>query len=322
MCGRKPSFEPAIALLSRFSARLIASNYAHRVSARSVPNHPLGARVRNRSLLIALLCLGLPGLAAPSASAQPVTADGHSSVASRVAATTAKVTAPDDVTEGDRYKIRVKLKTPSAFRVAAFEQRLPDIFGNLTWQALKRVSVRGRRQLSFGVVAGGTDRETFRVVLQPTSGRPFNSKPVNVDIWHWYPLSSFPSYYATQGIADDAFSSFFMNGRSYIGSWSTDGTYRSWESRYTLGRHCRTMSGTFGVTDDSTDGSSATIQVVAEGVYSLYTSPSLTPGAVDTQTVELPTPYRISVIGTNTSPDKVLAYPAAGDLVFLCTGLV
>ncbi len=81
------------------------------------------------------------------------------------------------------------------------------------------------------------------------------------------------------------------------------------------------MRGTFGVTDDSDDGASATIQVLSEGTDQVYSSPALVPGSVDSNSVGLPTPYRISIIGTNTSPEGVSAFPAAGDLQFLCHGL-
>lgn len=277
--------------------------------------------MRTRTLFIALLCVGLPGLVAPAASADPVTPNGNAPAMSRASAPTAKLTAPDEVTEGDRYTIRVKVKSESRFSRATLEQRVPDIYGDPSWQSIKKRSVNGRQLLAFQAVGGLTDRETFRVVLQPKSGRPIESKPISVDVWHWYPLATFDSYYATEGVADYEGNQFAMNGRSYISSWFTYGTPKNWESRYTLGRNCRTMSGTFGVTDKSTDGSSGAVQILAEGVYPVYTSPPLTPGVVDTQTVELGTPYRISIIGTNTSPDKILAYPAAGDLQFLCTGL-
>ncbi|WP_210651001.1 hypothetical protein [Nocardioides sp. SYSU D00065] len=176
-------------------------------------------------------------------------------------------------------------------------------------------------EVSYRAIAGGTDRETLRALLQPKSGRSFTSKPVSVNVWHWYPLTAFDSYYATEGVADYDGNQFEMSGRTYISSWSTYGMARSWESRYTLGRNCTEMRGTFGVTDRSADGSSATVQVLAEGVEPIYISPELTPGVVDTEHTLLSSPYRISILGTNTSPDKVLAYPAAGDLQFLCHGL-
>jgi hypothetical protein len=181
--------------------------------------------------------------------------------------------------------------------------------------------VRDRRQLVFRAVAGATDRDRYRVVLQGKSDRSVASKPVSVKVWHWYPLTTFDSYYATSGVADYSSNQFAMNGRTYVGSWYTYGGYGSWESRYTLGRHCRSMRGAFGVTDKSADGSSATIQVLSEGSSPVYSSPALVPGVVDAKVVPLASPYRISIIGTNTSADSLLAYPAAGDLQFLCNGL-
>lgn len=253
----------------------------------------------------------------PVSAAPPDTVHG----VHRAAASAAKLDAPEEVTEGDRYRIRIKVKTPSRFRRADVQQRVTNIFGDASWASVKKLRIGNRRTFTYRAVASDTDRETYRVVLKPITGRPIRSKPITVNVWHWYPLTAFDSYYATEGVADYAGNQFSMSGRSYIGSWYTYGTARSWESRYTLGRNCRAMSGTFGVTDKSADGSSATLQVLAEGTTPVYTSPALAPGLVDTQTLPLGTPYRIGIIGTNTSAEKVLAYPGVGDLRFLCTGL-
>lgn len=276
--------------------------------------------MRSRPLVAVLLTLGHLSFVMPAASGE----QGTSSEVPVVAAAggpAAKLTAPSQVTEGDRYNVDIKLKRPSLLRRVHVQHRVADVFGDRSWQTVKKLKPWSGKRLSYRTIAGATDHETFRVLLQPKSGRSVTSKPVSVDVWHWYPLTTFDSYYATAGVADYIGNQFAMNGRTYTGSWYTYGTARSWESRYTLGRNCTTMSGTFGLTDNSSDGSSATVQVLAEGVEPIYTSPTLTPGVVDTTLTPLATPYRISILGTNLSPDKVLAYPAAGDLQFLCHGL-
>ena len=80
------------------------------------------------------------------------------------------------------------------------------------------------------------------------------ARPVVATRPHWYPLATFDTYYATAGVSDSEYGQFAMNGRSYSGGWYTYGTDGGWESRSTLGRHCRRMSGTFGVRDSSADG--------------------------------------------------------------------
>jgi len=276
---------------------------------------------RSRSLLVALLTLGLLGLTAPFALAEPFAHDTGRETSTRRSSVGARIAAPDQVTEGDRYKVSVQLKAVSQIRRAEIQQRVRDIYGNMVWQKVKTFGVRKQRKLTYRAVAGETDRETYRVIVEPKSGRPVKSKPVTVAVWHWYPLTTFDSYYSTQGVSANAYNQFAMAGRNYSGSWYTYAPAASWESRYTLGRNCNTMSGVFGLTDRSSDGSSATIQVVAEGLTSVYTSPALSPGVVDTKTVPLPSPYRISVLGTHTSAANVVSYPAVGDLQFLCTGL-
>jgi hypothetical protein len=206
-------------------------------------------------------------------------------------------------------------------RTVRVQRRVLDIFGQPSWKSVRSMRVGQRRMLTTRVVAGEGNRNIFRAVARPGHGRPIASRAASIKIWHWYPMSTFDSYYSTAGVFDHSFTQFAMNGRTYVGSWFTTGDYGSWESRYTLGRHCRTMRGTFGVTDRSADGSSATISVLAEGTKTVYDSPPMVPGAVETRTIALATPYRVSVLGTNTSPDDLLAYPAVGDFQFLCSGL-
>jgi hypothetical protein len=234
---------------------------------------------------------------------------------------TAKLKAPRKVVEGDRYTLHIKLDEPGNIRRIEVQQKIPDVFGDPVWETVKSLEARGRSSVKHRVVAGSEDRERFRVVLRPKSGRSVTSKVVTVMVWHWYPLSTWQSYYSTSGVLDSSYGQFDMNGRTYAGGWQTYGSYLNWESRYTLGRNCRSMRGTFGVTDESADGSSATLQILSEGTDQIYSSPALVPGSVDSKMVSLPTPYRISIIGTNTSPDGVSAFPAAGDLEFLCRGL-
>ena len=159
------------------------------------------------------------------------------------------------------------------------QQQIADIFGDPAWETVKSLEARGRSSVKHRVVAGSEDRERFRVVLRPKSGPSVTSAAVTVMVWHWYPLSTWQSYYSTLGVIDGPYSQFEMNGRTYAGGWNTYGNYRSWESRYTLGRNCRRMQGTFGVTDESDDGASATIQVLAEGTDQVYSSPALVPAA-------------------------------------------
>lgn len=244
-----------------------------------------------------------------------------SAVAARTSAPTAKLTAPREVTEGDRFTIRIGLTRPTKVRRVHIQHRVTDIFRDSSWQTVKKLRVQDRKKLTYRAVAGQTDRDRYRVVLQPKAGRSIASKAVSVKVWHWYPLSTFDSYYSTAGVMDYSFTQFAMNGRTYVGSWYSNGTYSSWESRYTLGRHCRTVRGVFGVTDSSADGSTATVQILSEGEEAAYTSPTLVPGAVATKVIALASPYRISILGTNTSAGGLLAYPAAGDLQFLCSGL-
>jgi hypothetical protein len=280
-----------------------------------------GGNVRTRSVVLATLiaiAVGVPGGAVSAKVATPG-ARSDALAATTVALVTLK--APRKVVEGDRYTIRVTLKQPERVRRLELQQLVADVFGDMTWETVKSLEVNGRDHVKHRVVAGSEDRERYRAVLRLKSGPPTRSEPLSVDVWHWYPLNTWTSYYSTGGVIDDPYNQFAMNGRTYSGGWHTYGSYRSWESRYTLGRNCRSMMGTFGVTDESDDGSSATIRVLSEGSDPVYSSAQLVPGTVDSKLVSLASPYRISIIGTNTSIEELMSFPAAGDLQFLCHGL-
>ena len=277
--------------------------------------------MRTQFLFAATITASSLFIGTPNATAQPDVSPAKSSVSRSATTPKALLTAPGEVTEGDRFTVRIRLKNAAQVRQVHVQRRVADVFGKQSWATVKKLSTRGNRTLDYRAVAGKADHETYRVVSHLRSGRTVASKRVSVDVWHWYPLGSFDSYYETGGVVANPYNQFAMNGRSYLGSWQTFGGYRSWESRYTLGRNCSMMGGTFGVTDASTDGSAATIQVLSEGVDSVYSSSTLTPGAVEIVNIPLPMPYRISILGTNVSAEKVDAFPAAGDLQFLCTGL-
>ena len=96
---------------------------------------------------------------------------------------------------------------------------------------------------------------------------------------------------------DNGISSFTLNGLSFHG-WFTTGSFKSWESRFTVGRHCQAMRGVAGVRDESADGSSAVVRLLADDVP-IYTSPTLTPGTAQPFQVALALPYRLAVQAQN-----------------------
>ncbi len=235
-----------------------------------------------------------------------------------------RVAAPAALVEGTRYAVVVRSTgLRQRLRTLQLQRRTEDIYGNDVWETVRKT--RSARAMTFRTVAGEADLDRYRAVATLKRGRPLTSRAAVVRVSHWYPLVNFDSYYETGGVNANAYNQFAMNGTSYASSWYTYGGYRSWESRYTLGRRCTQMRGTFGVTDRSADGTAGTVRVLAEGTVVAYQSPTLTPGAVTTRTFPIANAYRVSIVGTDVTdteahPD-LTSFPAVGDLQVLCHGI-
>lgn len=229
--------------------------------------------------------------------------------------------------EGVRYTITTTLRSPTrATKVTLQKFDPPEYsFQEPAWADVKTLRVRGRAKIKTKVVATDHNIERYRAIVRYESAKPVTTRPVAVRIWRWIPLSDYYPYYETGGTTTQG--TFGINGRVYAGF----GPYLhshvgSWEARFTPGRHCNAFKGTFGLDDDSDDGSSGTIAIVGDD-KPLYQSPSLTPGMDLAITVPLPEPYRLGIQLSDTSPggtegdDEFESYPAIGAPALLCTGV-
>lgn len=228
------------------------------------------------------------------------------------------VTLPNSLVEGDRLIVKVKVgRTQEAKRIL-LQRFTTDIFGNTSWETVKKAKVAGKKRHTFGAVAGEGDTERYRARVLYADAKPAMSKPASATVWHWSALTDMPDYYKTVGIFESA--SGPINGVQYNGVFTYGSSYSSWEIRYTLGRHCRALRGVLGVGDNSADGSSAVISLVQDETHAILTSATLTPGMDQRFQVDLALPYRLSVQMQETSPADEAAYPAIGTPELLCTG--
>lgn len=258
------------------------------------------------ALVCVLVCAGAPASATWEARASTQTALGVT-----------VVTAPADVTQGDKYDVVVRVASPRRARTVQIQTQTTDIFGAVQWTFLKSVRVAGQAKRSVPLVATGVGRQRFRALVTYRDAKPATSRPFGTTVWQWTVLSRIPSYYSTGGVADYSGAQFGMNGDQYVG-WFTHYDYGMWEARYTPGRNCKAFRGVFGVTDDSSDGSSGEFTLLTDETDVVYQSPSLVPGAVETVQLELANPYRFAIQARDTSPDGLAAYPAIGNPEFLC----
>ncbi len=239
-------------------------------------------------------------------------------VSQRPAKRKVTLTVPAHVVEGDQFTVVVKVGRVDGAEVVRLEQQV-SVHGKLSWQTVGKAKAKQKKKYEFRAVGGEADTLTYRARVVYDSGRPATSAPSISTVWHWKPLGAFDPYSHSSGVNDNGISSFNLNGLSFHG-WFTTGSMKSWESRFTLGRHCQAMRGVAGVRDESADGSSAVVRLLADDVP-IYTSPTLTPGTAQPFQVALALPFRLAVQAQNISPPSVTVYPAIANPELLCTGL-
>ncbi len=225
---------------------------------------------------------------------------------------------PADVVEGERFKVEVKLSRVDGAKLVQLEQQV-SVHGDMRWQAVGKAKAKKKKKYQFTAVGGEADSLAYRARVVYHDGKRIFSDPSASTVWHWKPLGAFDPYSHSSGVNDNGISSFNLNGLSVHG-WFTTGSMKTWESRFTLGRHCQAMRGVAGVRDESADGSSAVVRLLADEVP-VYTSPTLTPGAAQPFQVALALPFRLAVQAQNTSSTPLSVYPAVANAELLCTGL-
>ncbi len=258
----------------------------------------------------ALILAALPAISAASDTATPV--------AERPGRPKVTLTVPSNVVEGDRFTVEVKVAQTDGAKVVQLEQQVL-VHDNVTWQTVGKSKARSKKKYQFQAAGGELDTAMFRAKVSYREGKPAKSAPTGAIVWHWLKLGAFEPYANTSGVNDSGISPFTLNGLSVYG-WFTTGSFKSWESRFTLGRHCQAIRGIAGVRDESADGSSAVVRLLADDVP-VYTSPSLTPGTSQPFQVALALPFRLTIQAQNTSSASRTAYPALGAPELLCTGL-
>jgi hypothetical protein len=262
-----------------------------------------------RALLCALIVSAfVPGMTSTASAEERAAASARSPI---------RLAAPDQVVEGQRYKLTVRVGSRSIRRLEV-QRQTTSIFGDKEWERVRLIRNPRPSAIRVGAVAGEADTDRFRVVATTDAGKSIRTKPAAVSVWHWFDIDGFNSYYSTAGVRDSGLFQFGMNGNQYRG-WHAEGGYDMWEARYTPGRNCVALRGAFGVTDDSADGSSAQITITADD-KPVYNSPTLTPGMEKRVTVPLNKPYRLGIQARDTSTEELWSEPAIGDAQLLCRG--
>jgi hypothetical protein len=275
---------------------------------------------------VAVLSITSPGVATGASSAAATDQAASHGAHPPLAKTTRKVSirADHNVTEGHRYHVKIRLaKARGVSRVQVLQQQT-DVLGDTSWEVAKTLHPHGHHRLRTRLVPIQANTQRTRAKVIYKSGERARSNTARTTVWSWTPLTSFRPYYATTGTSP--YIPYAIDGTEYPPGWTTYETEPSWETRHTLGHHCKAFKGTTGLTDSSADGSSATITITANGTDNLYTSPTLTPGMAKPFHFSMSRIYRLWITATNTGSDAgttlaTKTYPAIGDPELLCTGM-
>jgi len=245
-------------------------------------------------------------------------ADGHAAP-SRAKRGAELTTSAQEVDEGERVTLTARVRAASRARTITLQRWVvPAYYGTPEWESVRTRSVKGKRKVRFHVVATALDSERYRVRVTYRNARPVTSKPARVTVWRWIELRELHPYYETGGLL---FGEATLNGRRYQAYGAAAYSHaRSWEGRFTPGRHCKAFRGVLGVADISDDGSSGSIELTAEDAP-IYRSPVLTPGMAVRVTVPLRLVYRFGIQLYDTSPDTVESWPVIGEPALLCTDI-
>lgn len=211
---------------------------------------------RNLSLagaLATVLPLTLTGLA-------PALADAPSARVAAPSTVIAKVNTSTAIAKEDVIKVKGKVTRQAAGQEVILQQRLD---GKNKWGKSGTAKVRknGTFVLTDDPRTPGT---RFYRVLKPASGslKAATSKELEVVVYRWERLATRPAgpmeglNLGTVAIATDYFPS----------SISTREVGAPGSVEYTLGRKCRALRATYGLTDSSPSGASGTVTVSTDGV--------------------------------------------------------
>lgn len=254
---------------------------------------------------------------------------GAQAVQSRAVTTKVRVSAPTDVTEGERFRVTARIVKPKQAMRVTFQYKKTGVysFQSVTrWTTLKTTKVKGRKKITAPVQADAAKEARFRAVVTYRGTKHKAKSPARrVNYWHWQGLTS---RYYDAGSGTDVIG-FTMAGKSWNGWYMYAGA--SAENRYTLSGSCKEFKAAVGLTDRSADGSTGTVTFStinpAATAQPVWISPTLVPGRTVAVTVPLSAPYRFSIFGQNTSTPvsdsngkttTPTAYPAVGDPEFLC----
>ena len=181
------------------------------------------------------------------------------------------------------------------------------------WVDQKKVTVRGDGSYRVSDTPTTNFTHAYRVVVPGTSKHAKGISPtVKVKVYKWTRLADLASV-NDQGMESGNVN---INGKAYQHSvfarWSSDT-----HIEYNVNHRCTKLQASFGISDDSSTGGQAEVDVLADGTP-VYTH-TFDVGQHQTKTIALDEPLKLRLEATSTSTGGPFGLGAFGNATALCT---
>lgn len=145
------------------------------------------------------------------------------------------------------------------------------------WKAADKDKLDGKGRFKFKDETGSVRYRQYRVVMPgDDTTRTGKSKSLPVTVYGWRDLTTL---YAATGTGTSETSSVNINGKAYAQSIVGNGYGNAGSISYNINRGCKTFEGRFGVSDNSEDTATGTIDFSSDGTQLYANSFSLTQSA-------------------------------------------
>jgi hypothetical protein len=182
------------------------------------------------------------------------------------------------------------------------------------WVTQRKAKIGGKGKYTLWDRPSTNTRHAYRVVMPATKRHHRGvSATIKVTVYSWQYLSKMfwsNNYGMTQGTVD-------VNGTSYKHSVYSSYPYGTPYREYNLDHKCTKVRATFGISDDSTTGGQAAVDVLSDGTNVYAHTFDL--GEKEQRTVAIATPLKLRLESTSTGAQGTRGYGAFASAQALCT---
>lgn len=181
------------------------------------------------------------------------------------------------------------------------------------WVNQRRAKIGGKGRYTLWDRPSVNTRHAYRVVMPPTKRHHRGVSPtVKVTVYAWQYLTKMAAS-NSRSMSNGAVQ---INAKSYTHSVFARWRYPAYRE-YNLDHRCTKVRATFGISDDSTTGGQAAVDVLSDGT-DVY-SHTFDLGESQQKTVAIATPLKLRLESVSTGAADTYGYGAFGSAQALCT---